>query len=105
MTWRVTYEIVTPESASEGEAESRGFVLPGQWREPADTSEPCTMSLREALELVSPACDCGRWLEEYDARVDYATGAEERRALHPPEGITAASYGRLCRLTGVQRNG
>lgn len=29
MRWRVTYETITPESAEHGDAEERGFMLPG----------------------------------------------------------------------------
>lgn len=105
MKWRVTYEIVTPESAAEGDAEERGFLLPGAWKVAADSSEDVNMSLREALALCSPQEDCGRWLSEVDGDTDYRTGAVTTRSLHPPRYITPASYGRLCRLLGVQRNG
>lgn len=105
MAWRVTYEIVTPESAEYGDAEERGFILPGGWREPATSGESVDMGLREALQLCYPQEDCGRWLAEADGREDYRTGAIETRALHPPGTITESSYRRLCALTGVRRNG
>lgn len=96
----VTYEIVTPESAEHGDAAERGFVLPGEWRVPVHAVTPVTMSLREALQLCYPQEDSGRWFSECDGRQDYRTGAWERRSLHPPEGITGASYDRLARLLG-----
>lgn len=105
MNWRVTYEIVTPESAAEGDAEERGFVLPYGWHVPADSDNDANMSLREALDLCDPQEDCGRWLVEIDGATDYMTGAVKTCALHPPDNITASSYGRLCRLLGVRRNG
>lgn len=100
--FRVTYDIVTPESAEHGDSAESGFVLPGGWKEPAGSPEPVSMTLREAAELCYPQEDSGHWLSEADGRVDYATGAEERRSLHPPDNITGASYGRLKRLLGVR---
>jgi|SRR6267142_5822052 len=94
--FRVTYEVVTPESAEHGDADERGFVSPGNWHHD-DVAE---MSLREACGLVSPRSmeDCGRWFSEIGERLDYQTGAAETRSLHPPKTITAASYGRLRRV-------
>lgn len=97
--FRVTYEIVTPESAEDGEAESMGFVSPRNWH----TDEPEEMSLREAMRLCFPAWDCGRWFaEEGGDRCDYRTGAVETRSLHPPRNITPSSYARLRKLLGCQ---
>lgn len=90
----VTYEIITPESAEHGDAEECGWVAPGGWHH----DDPAPMSLREAVSLISCAEDCVSWFAETDGRQDYRTGAEERRSLHPPRNITAASYGRLKRL-------
>lgn len=108
--FRVTYEIVTPESAEEGDAAERGFIgrqfgLKWTIEEAlaADDSD-LNMSLREASRHVSAAMeDCGTWFSEIDGRQDYASGAEERRSLHPPANITAASYGRLARLVGWRK--
>lgn len=101
MKWRVTYEIVTPESAMGGDAAERGFVWPGGWHDP----DCCEMDLRAALDLCSPQEDSGRWLSEADGWTDYRTGAIETRSLHPSGPITESSYRRLCALVGVQRNG
>jgi hypothetical protein len=89
---------VTEESAEHGDAEERGFVLPGNWHVSVDDPGDVSMSLREALRLVSGLIDCGHWFTESDARVDYRTGEHETRSLHPPRDITAASYARLRRL-------
>lgn len=99
----VTYEIVTPESAENGDAESRGFVLPGEWHMPigealSDGAASPAMDLRAAMQLAYPQEDCGRWFSEIDGRQNYRTGAIETRAIHPPANITAASYARLARL-------
>lgn len=97
--FRVTYEIITPESAERGDFAEHGFMLPGGYRASAETSRDVSMTLREALRLCSPQEDSGGgWFSEVDGRTDYRTGAEERRSLHPPRGISAASYDRLARL-------
>lgn len=106
--FNVTYEIVTPESAEHGDAESRGFVAEG-------------VGLREALELATCGdradhargyhieADCcpvslnspPRWLTFYKVRQDFRTGAEESRAVHMPDGITAASAMRIARYVAA----
>lgn len=97
--FRVTYEIVTHESAAHGDAESRGFVLPGGWRvDVNDDSEDVGVSLREALRLAFPQEDSGAWFSEVDGRVDYQTGAVETRAIHPPRNVTPSSYARIARI-------
>ncbi len=105
--FRVTYEIVTPESAENGEAEEHGFVTPGDWhddieaalKEPFDTYN---VTLREAMRLAFPQEDCGRWWMECDGRMDYRTGAIETRAIHPPRNITPSSYRRVSRILGFK---
>ena len=104
--FRVTYEIVTPESAEHGDAAERGFVEPGEWKTPIEESlagnDLHTMSLRDAMRLCYPIEDSGFWWTG-EASQDYQTGAYETRAIHPPRGITASSYARVSRLLGVRR--
>ncbi len=106
--FKVTYEIVTPESAEHGEAEEIGFVMPGEWKTDIETAlnysgESYEMDLHEALNLCSPDQDSGRWFSETsESRFDYATGAIERRDLYPPRNITPSSYNRLKRLIGAR---
>lgn len=106
--FKVTYESIFPGFAEEGDFCEIGFVMPGGWNIDLDTAladKGCdyTMTLREALDLASPDCDCGQWFEETgENRCDYATGAVERRAIHPPANITPASYARVKRLIGAQ---
>jgi hypothetical protein len=91
--FRVTYEIITTESAEHGDVAKRGYVsIYGR------TARSSEMTLREALNLVGCLEDSGSWFSETDGRDDYRTGAHERRDLHPPHNITAASYSRLKRL-------
>lgn len=104
--FRVTYEIVTEESAREGDASERGYIGPGGMHVDVSTDEDrasVSMELREALNYCHPQENCGSWFTECDAREDYATGDSETRSLHPPENITGASYRRLCRLFRLAR--
>lgn len=100
----VTFEIVTPESAEDGEAESLGFI--GQ-----------NMPLREAIESLfetrtsavdgiayreandSDACRA-RWFSVGNG-MEFETGATESRSIHFPETMTPASRARLCALLSV----
>lgn len=103
--FRVTYDTTTPESAAVGDYAESGFIDRHGNRVAALIGRPTDgvgMTLREALALCSPDEDSGRWFSESDGRQDYRTGANERRSLHPPESISAASYGRLCRMIGVR---
>lgn len=113
--WHVTYEIVTPESAADGEAAEHGYFLYGGWHHPIDqimAMEPkereeemdCLgMDLRTALHCVGSLEDCGRWFAEIDSDIDWRTGEGERRSLHPPKNITPASYERVRRLLKQER--
>lgn len=87
--FNVTYEIVTPKSAEQGDVAARGFIVED-------------VSLREALRECDPTQDSGSWFDEVDGRTNYRTGAVETRSLHPPRSITKASYRRLARLLGAR---
>jgi hypothetical protein len=104
--FRVTYDIVTPESAECGDIEECGFVTPGGWKTPIESSmkEPDSdfdMTLREAMRLCSPSENSGRWWSESDSRICYQTGEHESRSIHPPRNITESSYRRVSRLLGL----
>lgn len=102
--FRVTYEIVTQESAEHGEADERGFISEGE-------------NLREAIADArgTRTCHCDGVLsveaDEYPMRaprsvtisngMEFLTGAYENRSLHIPDGITSASRRRIARLLGV----
>lgn len=103
--FHVTYDIVTPESAENGDTAENGFVDHNGWRyDVRDTNQPnqFDMRLRAAMQLCSPQEDSGRWFSEVDGRDDYRTGGNEIRALHPPRNVTPSSYARLKRLLGVR---
>jgi hypothetical protein len=99
--FRVTFEIVTHSSASKGGYAKSGFLL-RDGRPARKNAAPKTlnMGLREAMRLVYPQCDAGRWWQEEDGQI-YARGKTdvvETRAIHPPRNITPASYARVTRL-------
>jgi hypothetical protein len=99
--FHITFEIVTPESAEHGDAESRGYVHANGGLddlELVESADDYAMDLRTALNKMSGCEDCGTWFAEHDGRVDYRTGAETRYSLHPPKTITPASYRRVARL-------
>jgi hypothetical protein len=111
----VTYDIVSDESAENGDTESAGFIVPGNWHYelPADMrganagafKAEHAMTLREAIRLVGCLEDTsgGRWYTEADARQDYATGSWETRALHLPDNVTPASARRIARVLKAER--
>ena len=88
----VTYEIITYESAEQGESDEDGYV-----------HEHCT--LREAIDALGGAAwgddGSGTWFTNYEYDQDLQTGAYECRSLHPPETITPSSLGRVARALGL----
>lgn len=96
--FRVTFDIVTPESSEHGDSAESGFLEPGGWRYAVGQQSSEGMSLREAVTLTGGGLtDSGRWFTG-NPEPNYADGSDETRALHPPENISQASYGRLRRL-------
>ena len=95
----VSYDIVTPESAEDGDAAERGYVAEN-------------VSLRDASQDFTRGrtsrADSGDGLEIGDAwftyrhGMEFETGAYETRYLHFPRTITPASHGRLARLMGAK---
>lgn len=105
--FHVTYEIVTPESAEDGDAAERGFYHENGGRDPLELvpmgADDYAMDLRTALRLCDPSEDCGTWFTSYPYCEDYRTGAELSTSLHPPRNVTRSSYGRLQRLLKLAR--
>ena len=96
----LTYEIVTPESASKGDVAERGYCDEFGWH----YAEPVAVSLYASLRTLSSLePDCSDWTyarswREADGREDYRTGAVENRSIHLPDGITPSSRARINRL-------
>lgn len=105
---RITYEIITPESAEHGDAEERGFVEPGlNMRVPLgeinDTDWPNSKlgwTLRQAEIYLGRGGmeDSGHWFSTCDPERNFQTGAATFYSLHPSDNTTGASYARLARL-------
>lgn len=103
--FKVTYEIVTPESAEDGEAAEHGFYHENGGRDAlklVERHEDYAMDLRTALRFCSPSEDCGRWFASHPECEDFTTGADVSTCLHPPRNITKASYARLRRLFEIK---
>jgi len=98
--FRVTYEVVTEESAEEGDYAESGFYSRGGWKhdDPSDWTLHDLVSQfgRYSLE------DGGRSFYSVDSEPNYLTGEDTSYAVHPPEGITAASYARVRRILAVR---
>lgn len=109
-TMRITYEVITPESAEEGDAAERGFVEPrfnikvpieevigneSEW-----PNESLEWTLQEAEQFLGRNAmeDSGRWFSTIDPERDFQTGAEIYYSLHPAATVTTASYERLARV-------
>lgn len=94
--FRVTYDVVTEESAEQGDTASSGYQSP-DGRQHDDPSE---WTLHEVVSQFGRRSfeDGGRWFSSVDSDTDYHTGDDTSYAVHPPEGITAASYARVRRV-------
>ena len=73
-----TFEIVTPESAEDGDADERGWI--------DDEGEHYTVeeaiAFLEGCEPSSTAFHEGVWYTNNEYHTDYATGAVESRSYH-----------------------
>lgn len=106
---RITYEIITPESAENGDAAECGFVEPQfKLQVPLDEvnanaidwpSESLEWSLRDAEVFLGRGGmeDSGRWFTSCDPSRDFQTGSETFYSLHP-DNVTPATYERLKRV-------
>ena len=114
--FHVTYEILTTESIAQCDAAERGFVTkddghvelaPHVFGPAAGAiKDNCGLTLREAVKLIGCVETSGTPdFYETDGRDNYRTGEHERRALHCPDSITAASYDRIARLIVAYRAG
>jgi hypothetical protein len=104
--FHVTYEIVTSESAEQGEAAERGYVHANGGRDAFDRVEDVNdyaMDLRTAVRLSNPCWNNGSWFDSESQIEDYATDEHVSYSLHPPRNITPSSYARLARLLEVRK--
>ena len=101
----VTFEIATPESAEDGDAEDRGFIGESLTLRDAIEEVRGTRTSRvdgvECVECDSFPCDRPRWITVYNG-AEYETGARESRALHVPPSVSDASARRIARFLGAR---
>ena len=98
ITFNVTYEIVTQESAEHGDAEERGFVSENNTLRDAvadlfDIRQAITCIEADEAPVTSP-----RWITVYGGMND-RDGSFESRSLHIPDNVTTSSRMRIWRLT------
>ena len=92
-TFNVTYEIITPESAENGDVEEQGFVVENvTFREALDAFGSWGHVEADCCPVRSPT-----WFTGY-GDVDCMTGGTENRSLHLPDSLTNASRMRIARL-------
>lgn len=93
-----TFEIVTHESAENGDAAYRGF----DWQD-------CPHTFRETVELIRdggfihPSCSHGvpDWLSTEPSQ-DYRTGEYETKSLHPANDARSQRYwAKACKAAGI----
>ena len=94
--FRVTYDVVTEESASDGDTSESGYYSPGGWKH----DDPAAWTLREVVSQFGRNGfeDGGSSFYLVDSEANYYTGEDKSYAVHPPDGITAASYARVRRI-------
>lgn len=94
MLFDITYEIITPESAENGDVSDSGF-------------EHEQVTLREAYDILRGAeyaesseypIRAPRWITFYKTDENYSTGEVKNMSLHFPHDLSAASRIRICRL-------
>ena len=107
-----TYDVVTPESAEDGDVAERGFYESGGWQyqvpgtgdvyeKPVWKPGKLRCFIKTARDL-GCAGDCGRWFESGGEDTDYRTGETTSYAAHI-EGCTRSTYARIARLLRGKR--
>ena len=103
--FNVTFEIVTPESAENGDAEEIGFIGTGlTLRDAIEAVRDTRTSLVDGVEYIlcdSIPCDRPRWITVSNG-MEYETGAHESRSLHIPSSVSDASARRIARMLGAR---
>jgi len=104
-TFTVTYDIVTPESAEDGDAAERGLIVE------AASLHDAVAALFETRTSLVDGVECietdewpmrePRWVQVTNGR-EFETGASETRALHMPDSLTRSTRVRIARLLGAR---
>ena len=100
-TFDVTYDVVTPQSAQDGEVAERGFIDKGlSLRDAIKELHRTRTNLVDGVHAIE--CDVSRGnryrLVNVVNGVEFETGAQETRYLHIPINATNASARRIARL-------
>ena len=100
----VTFDIVTDESAKQGDCEAYGIIDDfTRLRDALKALNETRTSMVDSVECIEPdciPCDWPRSVRVVNSR-EFKTGACETRYLHIPARITRASARRIARLAGV----
>jgi hypothetical protein len=100
----VTYDIVTEESATDGDFAESGYVLESATLRDALVALHETRTAQcdgvSAIECDSTPCIRPHWITVTNG-IEYLTGDYESRSLHIPTTVTASSARRIARLAGV----
>lgn len=100
----VTYEIITEESARDGDSAAHGYVdqnlsLRDAIRIVNETeSSHCS---QECIESSDSRVESARWFTVYNS-MSWIDGECENRSLHIPDSVTPSSRRRIARLLGVR---
>lgn len=101
----VTYEIVTPESAEQGDADDLGWIVQGVSLRDAVDAVHATRTNRvdgvTSIECDSYPATWPRWITVTNG-MEFETGANESRSLHLPQHLTGATRRRIARLIGAR---
>lgn len=102
--FNVTYEIVTPESAEEGDAAERGFVIEDVPLRTAIMHVQATRTNEvDGVSAIEPSSSglAFDWITIVNG-MEFTTGATESRSLHIPNAVTPSSRVRIARLLGAR---
>jgi hypothetical protein len=100
-SFTVTYEIVTPDSAHDGDADERGFVVEhASLRHAIDAVNATRTNRVDGVTAIEWNGNDRRWIT-IDNGFEFETGAQESRSLHIPEQVSNASRNRIGRLLGA----
>jgi hypothetical protein len=100
----IAQEIVTPESAERGDAESREMLGAFSLRDALSELHRTRTAYVGGVECIEPdshPCDRPRWITVVNGP-EFETAAQESRALHIPESVTRSSARRIARLAGAR---
>ena len=103
--FNVTYEILSEESAEQGDSDERGFICQSvTLREAAKAvheTRTCHVGGVECIEPDSWPAARVRWITVSNS-MEFLTGEYESRSLHIPDTVSASSSRRIARLVGAR---